>query len=88
MPQAMNGVPATLEREALTKRRPHPPHGRIPQVELTDEGRRRLEAAIPEVRALEQSIDAGFTADEMAIVKPWLVKSALLTERPNTTRQA
>ena len=80
-PQAMNGVLATLEREALIERHPHPTHGRILQVQLTDEGRRRHEAATPEVRTLEQSIDADFTADELAIVKRWLVKSALLTAR-------
>ncbi|MGZ4287272.1 MAG: MarR family winged helix-turn-helix transcriptional regulator [Solirubrobacteraceae bacterium] len=87
-PQAMNGVLATLEREALIERHPHPTHGRILQVELTDEGRRRLETATPEVGTLEQSIDADFTADEITIVKRWLVKSALLTERPDTTKHA
>ena len=82
--QAMNGVLATLEREALIERHPHPTHGRILQVELTDEGRRRLEAATPEVTKLEQSLDSGFTTDEIAVVKRWLVKSALLTDRPDT----
>jgi DNA-binding MarR family transcriptional regulator len=79
--QAMNGVLATLTRESLIERHPHPTHGRILQVRLTDEGRRRLRAATPDVRTLEQSIDADFTADEIAIVKRWLVKSALLAER-------
>ena len=79
--QAMNGVLATLKRESLIERHPHPTHGRILQVRLTDEGRRRLHAATPDVRTLEQSIDADFTADEIAIVKRWLVKSALLAER-------
>jgi DNA-binding MarR family transcriptional regulator len=78
-PQAMNGVLATLEREALIKRHPHPTHGRILQVELTDEGRRRVTAAAPAVRALEQRTEANFTADEIAIVKRWLVESALRT---------
>src|SRR5881409_2526676 len=31
-PQAMNGVLATLEREGLVERHPHPTHGRILQV--------------------------------------------------------
>src|SRR2546421_10777832 len=39
-PQAMNGVLATLEREGLIERHPHPTHGRILQAELTGEGRR------------------------------------------------
>ena len=63
-------------------------HGRILQVELTDEGQRRVEAATPKIRALEQSIEADFTAHEIAIVKRWLVESALRTERLDTTRRA
>jgi hypothetical protein len=34
----------------------------------------------------ELSVDADFTADELAILKRWLVKSALLTGPPHTTR--
>ena len=75
-PQAMNGVIATLEREGLVERHPHPTHGRILQVELTEEGRRRLEAAHPAVRELEKEIDKGFSAAEIADVKGWLVESA------------
>jgi DNA-binding MarR family transcriptional regulator len=84
----MNGVLATLERERLIERHPHPTHGRILQVELTDEGRWRAEAATPAIRALEQSIEADFTAEEIAIVKRWLVESALRTERLDTTTRA
>jgi DNA-binding MarR family transcriptional regulator len=75
-PQAMNGVMATLEREGLIERNPHPTHGRILQVTLTDEGRRRLEAANPMVRALEAAIEEDFTAEEIETVKRWLVASA------------
>ena len=75
-PQAMNEVLATLERKHLIERRPHPTHGRILQATLTDEGRRRLRAANPAVRALEAAIEDGFTADQIATVKTWLVESA------------
>jgi DNA-binding MarR family transcriptional regulator len=77
-PQAMNGVLATLEREGLIERHPHPTHGRILQVELTTEGRRRLEAAVPAVRELEAAIDA---EGEIAAVKAWLVAAAARLER-------
>jgi DNA-binding MarR family transcriptional regulator len=80
-PQAMNGVLATLERDGLIERRPHPTHGRILRVMLTDEGERRLEAANPAVRELEGGIEAGFGADEMATVKAWLVETATRLER-------
>ena len=80
-PQAMNGVLATLERAGFVERRPHPTHGRILQVNLTDEGARRLEAATPAVRALEQAIEDGFSPAQIAAVKEWLVSAAQRAER-------
>lgn len=75
-PQAMNEVLATLERKHLIERRPHPTHGRILQATLTDQGQRRLQAANPAVRALEAAIEDGFTADQIATIKTWLVEAA------------
>jgi DNA-binding MarR family transcriptional regulator len=75
-PQAMNGMLATLQREGLVERRPHPTHGRIRQVTLTEEGQRRLDAAHPAVRGLEKDIETDFTPDEIEVVKRWLVASA------------
>jgi DNA-binding MarR family transcriptional regulator len=72
-PQAMNGVLATLERASMIERRAHPNHGRILQVMLTDEGRRHLKAARPSVLALERTAEHGYSADEMATVRTWLV---------------
>jgi len=75
-PQAMNGVLGTLERGGLIERRGHPTHGRILQATLTEEGRRRLAAANPAVRRLERSIERGFDAGEIAVVRRWLVEAA------------
>jgi DNA-binding MarR family transcriptional regulator len=75
-PQAMNGVVATLERDGLVERHAHPTHGRILQVRLTEEGRRRLEDATPAVRELEDAIERDLPADEMTAVKSWLVAAA------------
>ena len=72
-PQAMNGVLATLERARMVQRRPHPSHGRILQVTLTDEGRANLESAHPAVRALEREVERAFTSQQIATVKAWLV---------------
>jgi DNA-binding MarR family transcriptional regulator len=80
-PQAMNDVLATLARGGLIERRPHPTHGRILQVTLTGEGKRRLEAANPAVRRLETAVEQDFTADEIATVKAWLVASARRLEQ-------
>jgi DNA-binding MarR family transcriptional regulator len=75
-PQATTEVLATLERKHMIERHPHPTHGRILRATLTDEGQRRLQAADPAVRALEAAIEDGFTADEIATVKTWLVETA------------
>jgi DNA-binding MarR family transcriptional regulator len=75
-PQAMNGVLATLERNGLIERHPHPTHGRVLQVDLTREGERRLKAATPAVRALEKAIEGDLRPDQITAFKAWLVASA------------
>jgi DNA-binding MarR family transcriptional regulator len=80
-PQAMNGVLGALQRQGLVERRPHPTHGRILQVTLTEKGQRRLEAAHPAVRGLEADIESDFSPDEIAAVKRWLVASAERLQR-------
>jgi DNA-binding MarR family transcriptional regulator len=87
-PQAMNGVLATLERESLIERHPHPTHGRILQATLTSEGQRRLHAANPTVRALERAIERDFTPDEITTVKTWLVAAAQRLEPATESRSA
>jgi DNA-binding MarR family transcriptional regulator len=83
-PQAMNGVLATLERQSLIERQKHPTHGRILQATMTDEGRRRLEAADRAMRGLRRAIERDFTPDEIATVKAWLVATAQRLERAET----
>ena len=85
-PQAMNGVLATLERDGLIERDPHPTHGRILQVTLSSEGERRLGAATPAVRNLEDSIEAGLAPDQLAAAKAWLVASAQRLEEITASR--
>jgi DNA-binding MarR family transcriptional regulator len=75
-PQAMNGVLATAGREGLIERAPHPTHGRILQVALTEEGMRRVDAANPGVRRLEAVIEEGMDREQVAAVKQWLVEAA------------
>jgi len=87
-PQAMNGVLATLERESLIERQQHPTHGRILQATMTDEGRRRLEAADPAIRGLRRAIERDFTPEDIATVKAWLVGAAQRLERVTQSRAA
>ena len=85
---AQYGVLATLERESLIEREPHPTHGRILQVNLTSEGERRLEAAHPAVRGLHREMERDFTPEEIAAVKTWLVAAAQRMERITKSRAA
>ena len=87
-PQAMNGVLATLERDGLVERHPHPTHGRILQVTLTRDGERRLAAATPAVQALEKAIEEDIPADQITAVKAWLVASAQRLEGITASREA
>jgi DNA-binding MarR family transcriptional regulator len=75
-PQAMNGILAGMERDDLVERRPHPTHGRILQVNLTGEGESRLKAARPAVDRLERLVEKGYSKDEIALIKRWLVTTA------------
>lgn len=52
-PQAMNQIVAQLEAEALITRAPDPGNGRILRAELTEEGKRRLEACEAAVDGIE-----------------------------------
>jgi DNA-binding MarR family transcriptional regulator len=87
-PQAMNGVLATLERDGLVERHPHPVHGRIRQVTATDEGERRLKTATPAIRALEAAIEEDLDRDQIGAIKTWLVRSAQRLEEMGTSRRA
>ena len=87
-PQAMNGVLATLERADMIKRRPHPTHGRILQVTLTDLGRRTLNAAEPAVRQLERKAEQGYSTDELTTAKSWLVTTGQRLQHIGQSRPA
>jgi DNA-binding MarR family transcriptional regulator len=62
--QAMNVLLQTLERDGLVSRPAHPPIGRILPTELTPAGRRQLQQASAAVKAVEETMRAGLTADE------------------------
>jgi DNA-binding MarR family transcriptional regulator len=69
-------VLAALEHKHMIEHCTHPTHGHILQVTLTHRADGRLQAANPAARALEAAIEDGFTADEIATVKTWLVEAA------------
>jgi hypothetical protein len=84
----VNRVLATLKREGLIDRHPHPRHGRILQLALTQEGKRGLDAGTPSVRALKEAIEMDLTPDQKAAIKNWLVTSAQRLKAVTTSRGA
>jgi hypothetical protein len=52
------------------------------------EGRRRLDASPPAVRALDAEIERDYSAGEVAAVKAWLVAAAARLERVTTAPSA
>ncbi|MET7393489.1 MarR family transcriptional regulator [Dactylosporangium sp. NPDC005572] len=74
--QSANEMLGGLERAGLVERRPHPNDRRAQQIYLTDAGRERLAAARPTVRQVEERLSAGFSADDLTVVRTWLARMA------------
>lgn len=74
--QAANVLIASMEREGLVHRRPHPTHGRILEVYATDEALARFRKARPFIRQLEAQMSKVVGDSEVGVVKRWLVESA------------
>jgi DNA-binding MarR family transcriptional regulator len=85
-PQAVNLLVTALERDGLVERKPHPTHGRILEVHPTPEGRRRLAQAYPAVVELEDRMSADLNERQTAVIKQWLVRTAVtLSTSPTIT---
>ncbi|MCS0494372.1 MarR family transcriptional regulator [Ancylobacter sp. MQZ15Z-1] len=71
-PQTMSVIVANLLRAGLVARRAHAVHGRIRQIALTEEGRRRLDAAKARVADWEDGMMAGLADEHRATIRHWL----------------
>lgn len=75
-PQTVNVIVANLEKAGAISRRPHPVHGRIQQLDLTDRGRALLSDARTRMHRLERDLTRGLSADDERAVRHWLVRLA------------
>lgn len=80
--QSANEMLGGLERAGLIERRPHPQDRRSQQIFLTDAGHARYDAARPAVKAVENRLAEGFTADELAVVNAWLSRMTAAGSSP------
>ena len=76
-PQTISVIVANLEKGGALKRLPHPVHGRIQNLDLTESGRALLAVARERMRELERELTAGITAKEESSVRRWLVATAV-----------
>jgi DNA-binding MarR family transcriptional regulator len=75
-PQTVSVIVANLERAGAIARRPHAVHGRIQQIEVTEQGEALLKQCRTRVRKVEAEMTKGFTPDEEQVIRRWLVNIA------------
>ncbi|MTE15169.1 MarR family transcriptional regulator [Nocardia sp. CT2-14] len=71
--QAANEMLAGLEKAGLIERHPHPTDRRTHQIQLTDAGRALYDRARAAVDRREAELEAGFTPEQRAAVREWLI---------------
>lgn len=73
-PQTMHSIVGRLEEADLLRRTPHPNHGRIQQLHLTDEGQARLDRGHEIVETIEERMTDGIGREEVEQAKRVLIK--------------
>jgi len=79
-PQTMNEIVQSLHARGWVEREPHPAHGRILQLDLTELGRRRLTLAHQVVDAVEERMVAGLAHEERQQFVEWLEQCSVALE--------
>lgn len=75
-PQTMHSIVTRLEEENLLERTPHPNHGRIQQLHLTEEGIGRLDEAHAIVDDIEDEMTEPVSTEEVEQAKEVLLRCA------------
>lgn len=76
-PQTVSVIMGNLEKMGAIVRQPHPVHGRIQTVSLSDAGNALLAQCKVRATEVDKELRAGLTPDEEAIVRRWLVSLAV-----------
>lgn len=72
-PQTVNVIVRNLEERGAIRRAPHPVHGRILSIELTEDGRRLLAACRSRADRIDAKLEMGLSnAAERDAVRRWL----------------
>lgn len=76
-PQTVSVIMGNLEKMGAIARQPHPVHGRIQTIALTDAGTALLAQCKVRASAVDRELRAGLTPDEEQVVRRWLVSLAV-----------
>lgn len=72
-PQTVSVIMNNLEKVGAIARTPHPVHGRIQTIALTDAGRTLLAGCKARATKVDEDLRAGLTPEEEQVVRRWLV---------------
>jgi len=85
-PQTMNALVHQLVKRSLLERRGHPTHAKVVVLHLSRRGRRLLDRATPDVRAIEQVAFDGLSDHDTQVVNTWLARvGARFSQQPFTS---
>ena len=79
-PQAMNSLLGRLEARGFVQRSPHPHHGSLVEIKLTEPGRAVFEEADALVAKVEHRLAEGLSEKELATVRDLLGRIAANAE--------
>lgn len=72
-PQTVHGIVGNLERAGLIARTPHPIHGRVQMIAVTETGRRLLARCKERAVKADAELTAGISPQEEIVIRRWLV---------------
>lgn len=75
-PQTVSVIMNNLEKVGAIARTPHPVHGRIQTIALTETGRTLLAGCKARATKVDEDLRAGLTSEEEQVVRRWLVSLA------------
>lgn len=75
-PQTVSVIMNNLEKVGAIARTPHPVHGRIQTIALTEAGRTLLAGCKARATKVDEDLRAGLTSEEEQVVRRWLVSLA------------
>ncbi len=75
-PQTVSVIMTNLEKMGAIARQPHPVHGRIQTIVLTDSGQALLAQCKLRANDVDTQLRAGLTPEEELVVRRWLVSLA------------